>query len=200
MGEDFDHTFKFVLVGDSNVGKTSLCKMFCEHTFEENTVQTVGLEFGSKAIDLSGAKIKIQLWDTAGQERFHSITRAYFRSSSAVFMVFDVTARESFQHLSVWADDAIHLSPPQSVKVLIGNKTDLTSQRAVSTEEAEEWAKQQEFAYYETSALSGDRVDDTFMKTAQKVFEMIQDGKMSSVPPPSPPTPAKETENSGCSC
>ncbi|KAH0791350.1 ras-related protein Rab-14-like [Histomonas meleagridis] len=170
--------FKFVLVGDSAVGKTSMCKMFCEKSFDDNQPQTIGLDFGVRNIDIESTKIKLQIWDTAGQEKFRSITRAYFRGSTAVFLVFDVTNRESFSHLGFWTDDAMLLSPSNSIKVLVGNKTDLVSQRAVSTAEASDFAQQNGLTYFETSALSGERIDDTFIETAHAVYKKYLDGKV----------------------
>ncbi|OHT09055.1 Ras-related protein Rab-14 [Tritrichomonas foetus] len=177
-------SFKFVLVGDSAVGKTAMCKQFCEHKFDENQPQTVGLEFGTRTFDIEGTKIKLQIWDTAGQEKFHSITRNYFRSSMAVFLVFDVTNRDSFSHLGIWADDAMKLSPPTSIKVLVGNKTDLASKRAVSTAEAQDFAEQNGLKFFETSALSGDRIEDTFLETAHDVYKKYVEGKIEAGPPP----------------
>ena len=177
-------SFKFILIGDSSVGKTSLCKMFCEKSFDERQQQTVALEFGTKTTEIEGTKIKLQIWDTAGQERFHSITRAYFRGSTAVFLVFDIASRASFTHLSQWVDDAQKLAPAQSVKVLVGNKSDLSDKREVSTAEAQDFAETHSLSFFETSALSGDRVDDTFMETAHAVYEKMVAGKIDVTPPP----------------
>lgn len=188
--EDNQISFKFVLIGDSAVGKTAMCKKFCEDTFDEHQPQTVALEFGTRSIEIEGQRIKIQIWDTAGQERFHSITRAYFRSSTAIFLIYDVTNRDSFQHLSSWIEDAQRLSPLTSIKVLVGNKTDLVdgssennnetqkSKRAVLTEEAQDYAKQNGLKFFETSALSGDRIDDTFIETAHDVYKKMVEGKI----------------------
>jgi small GTP-binding protein len=178
--EPTDHqlSFKFVLVGDSAVGKTALCKQFCDHTFDENQATTVGLEFGTRIVEVKKTRIKLQIWDTAGQERFHSITRAYFRSSAAVFLVYDVTKRESFSRLGIWVEDATQLSPPTAVKVLIGNKTDLAGERTVSTAEAQDFADQNGLKFFETSALSGDRIEDAFLDTADTVYAKILDGKI----------------------
>ena len=176
--EDHQLSFKFVLVGDSAVGKTAMCKQFCEHKFDENQAQTVGLEFGTRSLDIKGTKVKLQIWDTAGQEKFHSITRNYFRSAMAVFLVFDVTNRDSFSHLSVWADDAMKLSPTSSIKVLVGNKTDLAEKRAVSTAEAQDFAEQNGLKFFETSALSGDRIEDTFIETAHDVYSKYAEGNI----------------------
>ena len=178
--EPGDHqlSFKFVLVGDSAVGKTAICKMFCEKKYAENHPQTVGLEFGTRIIEVDAIRIKLQIWDTAGQERFHSITRAYFRSSAAVFLVYDVTNRDSFSRIGQWVEDAMKLSPPTSIKVLIGNKTDLESNRAVSTAEAKDFADQHGLKFFETSAKSGEKIDDSFIETAHSVHSLILDGKI----------------------
>jgi small GTP-binding protein len=180
VAEPTDHqlSFKFVLVGDSAVGKTALCKKFCDNSFNPNQATTVGLEFGTRIIEVQKVRIKLQIWDTAGQERFHSITRAYFRSSAAVFLVYDVTKRESFSQLSQWAEDATQLSPPTAVKVLIGNKTDLTDDRAVSVAEAQDFADQNGLKFFETSALSGDRIEDAFLDTADAVYSKVLAGKI----------------------
>ena len=175
---DHQFSFKFVIVGDSAVGKTAMCKKFCENTFNENQAQTVGLEFGTRIVEIESSRIKLQIWDTAGQERFHSITKAYFRSSAAVFLVFDVTNRESFNHISTWTEDAEQISPQTAVKVLVGNKTDLADKRAVSTAEAKDFAEQHGLDFFETSALSGDRIDDTFIQTAHAVLQKIQHGEI----------------------
>ena len=176
--EPGDHqlSFKFTLVGESAVGNTAICKQFCEHTFNENQPTTVGLEFGTRIIEDENTRIKLQVWDTAGQERFHSITRAYFRSSAAVFYVFDVTNRESFQKLATWVEEGEQGAPPTAVMVMIGNKTDLVDQRAVSTPEAQDFAQQHGLTLFETSALSGDKIEDAFIKTAHVVHAKVRDG------------------------
>ncbi|KAK8893991.1 hypothetical protein M9Y10_022421 [Tritrichomonas musculus] len=194
--EENQISFKFVLIGDSAVGKTAMCKKFCENTFDDHQPQTVALEFGTRSIEIEGQRIKLQIWDTAGQERFHSITRAYFRSSTAIFLIYDVTNRDSFAHLSGWIEDAQRLSPANSIKVLVGNKTDLVngssennnetqkSKRAVLTEEANDFAQQNGLKFFETSALSGDRINDTFIETAHDVYRKMVEGKIDLRQPP----------------
>ena len=176
MGERF-LTFKFILVGDSGVGKTSISKMFCERVFDENQTQTIALDFGNRTIDVSGTQIKIQVWDTAGQERFHSITRSYFRNSVAVFCVYDISNRDSFSGLQKWIEDTINQAPVSAVRVIVGNKTDVI-QRSVSEAEAEDYAKKNGFLYFETSALSGHKVEDTFIQVAQIAYERVDNGKI----------------------
>ena len=192
-------SFKFVLVGDSAVGKTAMCRKFCENIFDNNQAPTVGLEFGIRNLEIQGKKIKLQIWDTAGQERFRSITNSYFRSAVAVFLVFDVTSRESFSNLDQWCDNAEKGSPSSSIKVLVGNKTDLDN-RQVSTAEASDFANQHGLKYYETSALSGDRIDETFVETAQQVFKKVTDHILDPLPPPLDIniSPQNNRESNGC--
>lgn len=173
-------TFKFILVGDSGVGKTSMTRMFTERVFDENQTQTIALEFGNRIVDISGTQTKIQIWDTAGQERFHSITRSYFRNSVAVFAVYDVSNRSSFVNLQAWIDMAIGQAPASAVRVIVGNKTDIIK-REVTEGEATDYAKRNGFLYFETSALSGSRIEDTFISVAHTAFQRVVDGKIDLV-------------------
>ena len=194
--------FKVPMIGDANVGKTSIVSRFTTANFEGETEPTVGVSTANLAIDVRGEKIEMSIWDTAGQERFHSMTRAYFRGATAVLLVFDISSRTSFSHLSQWVDDAQKLAPAQAVKVLVGNKSDLSDKREVSTAEAQDFADTHSLSFFETSALSGDRIDDAFMETAHAVYAKMVAGKIDVTPPPQvlpvePDTPSSE-EPQGC--
>lgn len=89
----FDYAIKFIFVGDTAVGKTSILSRFLTGSFDYNHEITIGVEFGSKVLTVNKQRIKLQVWDTAGQEEFRSITRSYYRSSAAALVVFDVTRR-----------------------------------------------------------------------------------------------------------
>jgi small GTP-binding protein len=169
-------TFKFILVGDASVGKTAICKRFCQGQFDPDEPQTIAVEFGSKVVRVGDRKVKLNIWDTAGQEKFRSMTRAYFRSSSAAFLVFDVANRASFASADLWLKDAQKLTPSNSVKILVGNKADLAAARAVSRQEAEAFAEKNGLAYFETSALSGERIEDAFMNAAEQVCKLAAAG------------------------
>lgn len=174
---EFDFTFKFVLVGKTGVGKTCICKVFCENEFYTTPNSTVGLDFDYRVIDINGASIKLLFWDTSGQERFKSINSSYYRTASAVFAVFDVSNRESFVELSYWVDEISKLAP-NVIKVIVGNKVDLIQKRVVSEAEALEYADSNGFRYFETSALSGSRIEDTFYSTADLVYRtLLEDSK-----------------------
>lgn len=167
---------KFILVGDIGVGKTSMASRFCEERFEHEVPHTVGIEFYSRSLNIGKQSVKILVWDTAGQERFRSITQSYFRDAAAIFIVFDVTKRSTFNAIGRWITDAKELTQPSSIKTVIGNKADLDDEREVPFSEALEYAEQNQVPYYETSALSGDRIQDVFIETASSIVDMIKRG------------------------
>jgi small GTP-binding protein len=174
--------FKFILVGDSSVGKTAIAKRFCEREFASDLPQTIGLAFGNRTISIDEKCIRLQIWDTAGQEKFRSITRAYFRGSAAVFLVYDITNRVSFSHICGWADDSTRFSPADAIHILIGNKSDLEDQRQVTIAEARDFAERNHFTLFETSALSGEKIDDAFVETAARVHTEWLNRKSASGP------------------
>ena len=113
---------------------------------------TIGVEFGTRIIEVSGQKIKLQIWDTAGQERFRAVTRSYYRGAAGALMVYDITRRSTYNHLSSWLTDARSLTHPNTVIYLIGNKGDLEAQRDVSYEEAKQFADENGLLFLEASA------------------------------------------------
>jgi len=145
--------------------------------------------------------IQAQIWDTAGQESFRSITRSYYRGALSLFfqnsfhvqsrafseppfltgaagalLVYDVTRRETFNHLNTWLEDARQHSNNNMTIMLIGNKCDLEQKRQVSTEEGEAFAKEHGLVFLETSAKTAHNVDDAFVQTAQAIYEKIAQG------------------------
>lgn len=101
----FDYAIKFILVGDTAVGKTSILNRFLTGSFDYNHEMTIGVEFGSKILTVNKQRIKLQVWDTAGQEEFRSITRSYYRSSAAALVVYDVSRRETFRSVRRWIEE-----------------------------------------------------------------------------------------------
>jgi len=139
---------------------------------------TIGVEFGTRIIEVSGQKIKLQIWDTAGQERFRAVTRSYYRGAAGALMVYDVTRRSTYNHLSSWLTDARNLTNPNTVIFLIGNKCDLEAQRDVTFEEAKQFAEENGLMFVEASAKTGDGVEEAFLETARKIYQNIQDGSL----------------------
>ncbi|KAG6032112.1 hypothetical protein E4U41_007315 [Claviceps citrina] len=127
--------------------------------------------------------MKLSLWDTAGQETYKSVTRSYFRGASGALLVFDLSRKQTFQHVTDWLNDLRQIAEPDIVVVLVGNKADLThdqddNRREVTRQEAEEWARRNGvMEYVETSAKSGENVENAFMRVAERIYQNIQAGK-----------------------
>jgi small GTP-binding protein len=127
--------------GDTGVGKSCLLLQFTDKRFQPVHDLTIGVEFGARMVNIDGKQVKLQIWDTAGQESFRSITRSYYRGAAGALLVYDITRRETFDHLASWLEDARQHANPNMTIMLIGNKADLAHRRAVSTEEGEQFAK-----------------------------------------------------------
>jgi small GTP-binding protein len=119
---------------------------------------------------MGGKRVKLQIWDTAGQERFRSVTRSYYRGSAAVLLVFDVTSRETYNHVSQWLADARNLGHPNALIMLVGGKSDLAEEREVTYNEAARFAQENEILFTEVSAKTGDGVEECFLKCTHRIF------------------------------
>ena len=115
----FDSGFWFTFIG---VGKSCLLLQFTDKRFQPVHDLTIGVEFGARMINIEGKQIKLQIWDTAGQEAFRSITRSYYRGAAGALLVYDITRRDTFNHLTTWLEDARQHSNSNMVIMLIGNK------------------------------------------------------------------------------
>lgn len=170
----YQQMMKVILVGDSGTGKSCLLHRFVEDSFSEEQTQTIGVEFGAKSVQVLGQSIKLQIWDTAGQERYRSVTRSYYRGAVGCLLVYDVTCRASYEHVAEWLSDVRQLAGKEVVIMLVGNKSDLASQqgerRAVASNEAAIFAQQNGLLHYETSAASGELVNDAFMKVVKEAY------------------------------
>jgi len=171
-----EYIFKYIIIGDMGCGKSCLLHQFTDHKFLPDSPHTIGVEFGTRVIEISDKLIKLQIWDTAGQERFRAVTRSYYRNAAGAIMVFDTTRRQTFSNLASWLSDAKNLTHPHTVMMLIGNKVDLEDERQVTFEEASRFAQENDLLYLETSAKTGKNVEAAFLETARKIYENLQNG------------------------
>jgi len=169
------YKFKFIVVGDSGVGKSCLLLRFTDKRFRLDHDVTIGVEFGSRSVDVSGSLVKLQIWDTAGQESFRSITRAYFRGAAGALLVYDISRRETFKHLGRWLEEVLANSNSTTKITIVGNKSDV-ARREVSFQEASDFAKEHGLRFLETSAYTADNVDQAFIGMAKDIHENIQKG------------------------
>ncbi|MHA1455585.1 MAG: GTP-binding protein [Promethearchaeota archaeon] len=166
MSEEYDYLFKSIVVGDGGVGKTALTLRFSKDFFTEDYKMTIGVDFHVKTITINTnegpIKAKLQLWDTGGQERFSSIRPMYYRGSLGAVLVFDLTNAASFEHLPQWIEEVRANLKTEIPLLLVGNKSDLIDIRMVTLEEINNFTRDFNLYYMETSAKTGDGVGDCF--------------------------------------
>jgi len=158
--------FKLVFLGEQSVGKTSLITRFMYDTFDNTYQATIGIDFLSKTMYLDDRTVRLQLWDTAGQERFRSLIPSYIRDSSVAVVVYDVTNAKTFDQTRRWVDDVRSERGNDVIIVLVGNKTDLSDKREVTTQQGEEEARKNNLMFVETSAKVGHNVKVLFRRIA----------------------------------
>ncbi|GAB4861558.1 Ras- protein RABA4a [Ancistrocladus abbreviatus] len=131
-----DYVYKVLVIGDSGVGKTQMLSRFAKDEFSFDSKSTIGVEFQSRNVSIESKVIRAQIWDTAGQERYRVITTAYYRGALGALIVYDITKRQTFDHVASWVDTLRAHADSSIVIMLIGNKADLADQRAVPAEDA----------------------------------------------------------------
>lgn len=173
-----DIKLKFVLVGDSNVGKTSIMVNYIDKYLSTNFYPTVGVDFESTdiVVDINDTEkiVHLQMWDTAGQERYRSLITSYYRTASAILIVFDLTNRQSYNNLFYWITLAYKFNHNNAQLFIIGNKSDLNNKRAVTQLEAETFSQFHNAKYYETSSfdleLLKNTINNIVLSIAQPIF------------------------------
>ena len=170
------YSVKFIIVGDSSVGKSNILLRFSRNVFDPGHQATLGIEFANKHLQCNNIDYLVQVWDTAGQENFRSVTRAYYKASAVAMVVYDISSEESFQHIQAWIKDCKDLAPRTVQLVLIGNKSDLEEKRAIKIERGKELAHENNMLFFETSALNGNGVEEAFQKSIECIDQKIRNG------------------------
>jgi len=159
--------YKIIILGNPNVGKTSLILRWAEGKFDEEGAENVDSK--TKSVMLGNKEVKLTVTDTAGQERFRTLTSSYYRNADAILVVFDITNEDSYTDVPAWVEEGQRYAV-DSIMFLVGNKTDLSEERVTEATKAEEYAKDEEIAFYmETSAKTGTNVDALFLAVAKKL-------------------------------
>lgn len=107
---------------------------------------------------------------------FATVTRSYYRGAAGALLVYDTTSRESFNALTNWLNDARTLASPNIVILLVGNKRDLEEAREITLLEASNFAKENDLIFLETSAKTGDNVEEAFLKCSKTILAKIETG------------------------
>lgn len=164
---------KVVLIGDSGVGKSNLLSRFTTNDFNMESKSTIGVEFATRTIEVENKKIKAQIWDTAGQERYRAITSAYYRGAVGALIVYDISKPSSYENCNHWLSELRENADDNVAVGLIGNKSDLDHLRAVPTDEAKNFAQENQLLFTETSALKSENVELAFRELITAIYQMV---------------------------
>ena len=172
MAEDeYDYIFKVLLIGNSDVGKSSLILRYVDQIWNDVFVPTIGVDFKVKSLEVDKKLVKMQIWDTAGQERFRNVISSYFKGAHGILLIYDITARDSFKELENWLGEVERNANSQVLKILIGNKCDLEDRREISKDEGEAFAMRNGMQFMETSAKLNTNVNEAFEALAKIMVE-----------------------------
>lgn len=206
MSVEYDHLFKLLLIGDSGVGKSCLLLRFADDTYTESYISTIGVDFKIRTVEQDHKTIKLQIWDTAGQERFRTITSSYYRGAHGIIIVYDITKQETFDNVKTWLQEIDKFASDNVNKLLVGNKSDMASQRQVDYNTAKEFADSLGIPFIETSAKNSSNVEQAFMKMTGDIKARLATagpgaGRQGGVKlPPAGPVPRSKPKDDGCAC
>ena len=172
----FDYLLKFVIIGDSNAGKTNILSYFAFRKFREKYQGPIGCDFGVRKIEIKNKIYRLQIWDTAGQENFRSFTRAYIKNSVCTIIVYNIADRNSFNSIPSWIEECKKESPKTITMVLVGNVRKLEDKREVSYEEGKNLADKNGIKFYEVSSITGQNINELFYNTTYEISKKIEEG------------------------
>ena len=178
-----EYRYKIVMLGDGAVGKTAMTTRFTQNFFDADYKRTIGSDFAIKrlTIDDIDAQVTLQVWDLAGQPRFESVRQGFYRGARGGLLLYDVTRRRTFLNIENWKEEAFTNLQKEVPLVLVANKVDLEDSRVISTNEGEEYAKENNFIYVESSALTGENVEDAYVNLCKIMVEDTRSTNESNV-------------------
>jgi small GTP-binding protein len=167
-----EYAYKLILGGDGAVGKTSMVHRFVEDSFVTDYKSTIGTSIMKKECEFEGlaSKVRFVIWDLAGQSQFKRIRQSYLANAEAGILVYDVTRKDTFDNINVWHKEIKEVTGNISL-ILVGNKIDLENERVVSSEEGQKIAERLGLSYIETSAKTGENINDAFRTLALQLIK-----------------------------
>ena len=174
--DHYDRIYKILLLGDTNVGKTSLLLRYTDNDFNSEGISTLGVDVRNKFITYQRKKIRLDIWDTAGQERFKGLSKSYIKGGHGFIFVFSLTDKNSFYNLKNWINDVKTVSSNKYKMIVIGNKKDCENIRQLNKENLDDFAEKNDIKVFEASAKSGEGVEEAFNALVQLLFECKEIG------------------------
>ena len=165
-----DYLFKIIVVGDCGVGKSNILSKYSKNIFNKSSQITMGVELITKYYKYENKIIKVNIWDTAGQEKFTSLIPTYYKNAKGAFLVYDITRKDTFNHIENWLRELTSINSDKISIILIGNKSDLSLLRKVSKHEAELKANKYNIKFYETSALDSSNINTAFEDLIKDIY------------------------------
>ena len=171
MSIESNYIVKICLLGEANVGKTSLVYRFIENSFKGNYKSTLGVNLLKKDMKIKEhGEVSAQIWDLGGQESFRSLRKLYLEGANGALVIYDCTKRSSFEKLYGWVQDFKDARGNEPL-LLIGNKTDLTDNIKIKESEALELAKNFDMEFMSTSAKTGVNVEEAFLRVIKTILD-----------------------------
>ena len=170
---NYDVLCQLLIIGDSRVGKTSLLTRYTTGNFNEEYIATIGIDYYIKNETINNKKIMIKLWDTVGQERYRALTQNFFKNAEGVIVVYDITNVDSFDNLKFWINSIKQNMEDKKIiipVIIIGNKVDMEDMREISNANAENFAKENNYKYFETSAKTGEGIDKAIRELVNQIL------------------------------
>lgn len=154
---------RLILVGDAGVGKTNLITAWTERVILKNKGPTIGIDFGTKQLNLGDLRLRIQIWDTAGQEMFRSLIQSYYKDATIIFYVFNPLYPKTFESIkNFWYKESIEHGPLDSLRFLIATHDDLKSNWVISDKQSIKLASELDMTYLKVNGMSVQNVDNMF--------------------------------------
>ena len=173
MSEDI--VYKVLLLGDSTVGKTCFLLRYCDKSFQDAHLSTIGLDYRLRTMTLKNNKtIKLQIWDTDGQDRFRAITKNYYKGANGIILIYDVTNSQTFENVKNWITQIKEEASKNVVIYLAANKIDVADDlKVITPEEGQKMADEYHMPFFETSAKEGININEIFEDIVEKVDEVF---------------------------
>ena len=198
MTSETDMTFKILTIGESGVGKTCIAQRFVKDKFNKNHLATIGVDYFDKKLHINNKDVRLKIWDTAGQERFKTLTAQYYKGADGILLVYDVTDEESYEKIRDWMTQiTLNTQKDDIGLVLLGNKCDLQP-RKVTKEMGDKLGEELKIKYFETSALSGQGINESFEELTRMIMKKRGVGEGNKVP--GGVNLNKKQKEEGCQC